>query len=780
MSNKTRTHNLGFPRIGHRRELKAALENYWAGKDSETTLLAAAKTIRAQNWQLQKSLGVDLIPSNDFSLYDHVLDTCALVGAVPERFRREGTSVDLPTYFAMARGTRALAENDCCGRPATALEMTKWFDTNYHYLVPELRAGQNFSLGSSKPMDEYQEALALGVETMPVLLGPVSFLLLGKADPHGGKAFDRLSLLPALLQVYETVLQKLGALGARWVQFDEPALVLDLDPDQHAAFKSAYKKLRAAASSKLLLATYFGDLRDNLSTALELPVDAVHVDAVRAPHELDRVLQALPAGMQLSLGVVDGRNIWKSDFDVSLKLLRRAQYALGPERLWVSPSCSLLHVPLSLKHETKLDAELKGWLAFAEEKLGEVAVLAAQLGQSSDTDMLKENRATVAGRRGSKRIHDPAVQRRCQSVTADDLQRRHVFNQRWKQQQKRFGLPALPITTIGSFPQTQEVRAARARWKKGELSTAEYERFIEKKTADCVRWQEEAGLDVPVHGEFERNDMVEYFGEQLAGFAFTENGWVQSYGSRCVKPPVIYGDVSRSAPMTVRWTKFAQSLTDKPMKGMLTGPITILQWSFVRDDQPRNETARQIALAMRDEVLDLETAGIGIIQIDEPALREGLPLRRADWPSYLKWAVEAFRLAASGVRDETQIHTHMCYSEFSDIMEAIAALDADVISIETSRSNMELLRTFANFHYPNDIGPGVWDIHSPRVPSTEEMRQLILAAARVITFERLWVNPDCGLKTRQWKEAAPALQNMVAAARAVRAETTSYSQPAEG
>jgi len=782
MSNKILTHNLGFPRIGQRRELKKALESFWAGEGSETDLLATAKIIRQQNWQLQKSTGIDLIPSNDFSLYDHVLDTCALVGAIPERFDRRGGCVDLRTYFAMARGMRIAKEEHQhhCGQPATALEMTKWFDTNYHYLVPELRPGQTFSRASSKPLDEYQEAKALGIETVPVLLGPVSFLLLGKAGNNSEK-FDRLSLLPSLLPIYAELLEQLGALGARWVQFDEPVLALDLSGDQQAALRSAYARLRAAAPTlKLLLATYFGDLQDNLPTALGLPVNAIHVDAVRAPHELDRIVQVLPAKMSLSLGVVDGRNIWKNDFSASLQLLHRAQRRLGADRLLVSPSCSLLHVPLSLKQETKLDAEFKAWLAFAEEKLAETVALARYLDQSGDSVELEQNRAIIVGRRSSLRIHNPAVQKRRREITAHSFQRGDDFAQRRVKQQARLNLPPLPTTTIGSFPQTKEIRSARARWKKGELSTADYERFLEQQTAACVRWQEEAGLDVPVHGEFERNDMVEYFGERLAGFAFTENGWVQSYGSRCVKPPIIYGDVSRPAPMTVRWSRFAQSLTSRPMKGMLTGPITILQWSFVRDDQPRSATAEQIALAIRDEVCDLEAAGIGIIQIDEPALREGLPLRRADWPHYLKWAVAAFRLAASGVKDETQIHTHMCYSEFNDIMDAIAALDADVISIETSRSNMELLRAFVDFRYPNEIGPGIWDIHSPRIPSTEEMRQLIEAAGKAIQIDRLWINPDCGLKTRGWDEVAPALQNMIAAARAVRTRIERVNHRIEG
>ena len=756
--------------MGAKRELKRALESFWAKKTSETQLLETGKAIRVENWQRQRAAGIDLIPSNDFSLYDQMLDTCALLGAVPERFHWRGGQVDLATYFTMARGVSGQGD-DCgsCGAPAVALEMTKWFDTNYHYLVPELHEGQIFQLSSTKPFDDFAEALALGIRTVPVLIGPMTFLLLGKARGQNSEAFDRFSLLAQLLPVYVEVLRRLQAQGAEWVQLDEPALCLDLTPEQLAAFGAAYEHLREAVPGlKLLLAVYFGDLRDNLATACKLPVNMIHFDAVRAPHELDRLLAALPPTMMLSLGVVDGRNVWRNDFEHSLRLLRKTEAVIGSERLIVSPSCSLLHSPLGLKYETKLDVELKSWLAFAEEKLVEVALLARLINQDTDSTAPMENRTAIARRRQSPRIHDPAVKLKAEAVSSKDLQRQSCFSTRHEKQQTRLNLPLFPTTTIGPFPQTEEVRAARAHFKKGELSSADYERFLEQKITECVRWQEEVGLDVPVHGEFERNDMVEYFGEQLAGFVFTENGWVQSYGSRCVKPPIIYGDVHRPHPMTVRWTKFAQSLTKRPMKGMLTGPITILQWSFVRDDQPRSETANQIALALREEVLDLEGAGIGIIQIDEPALREGLPLRCADWQEYLGWAVDAFRLAASGVRDDTQIHTHMCYCEFDDILASIAALDADVISIETSRSNMELLGAFALFHYPNDIGPGVWDIHSPRVPSADEMLGLIRAAARVIPTDRLWVNPDCGLKTRRWEEVTPALKNLVVAARSAR------------
>jgi 5-methyltetrahydropteroyltriglutamate--homocysteine methyltransferase len=766
MNNHVRTHNLGFPRIGARRELKRALESFWARKIGEPELLETAKALRAHNWRTQQAAGIDLIPSNDFSLYDQMLDTCALVGAVPKRFGWNSDRVDLRTYFAMARG---MAEHGTHGSAVTALEMTKWFDTNYHYLVPEFQKEEAFRLGSRKPLQEFSEALSLGIRTVPVLIGPVTFLLLGKTR---GENFNRLSLLTKLLPVYAEVLRGLQRQGAEWVQVDEPALCLDLTAEQQRAFVTAFAHLREATPDlKFLLATYFGDLRENLATVCALPVDALHFDAARATHELDQLLQLLPRRMHLSLGVVDGRNIWRNNFDESLSLLRKAAAAIGSERLLIAPSCSLLHTPLSMEHEKKLDEDLKQWLSFAHEKLAEIGLLAQLVNQEGDSAALLDNRAAASSRRKSSRIHNPSVKKLMKEVSSEQLRRGSGFAERRAKQQERLNIPALPTTTIGSFPQTEEIRAARARFKKGELAAVEYEQLLEQKTAECIRWQEEVGLDVLVHGEFERNDMVEYFGEQLGGFAFTENGWVQSYGSRCVKPPIIFGDVLRPRPMTVRWSKFAQSLTRRPMKGMLTGPITILQWSFVRDDQARSDTAKQVALALREEVGDLEAAGLPIIQIDEPALREGLPLRRADWPGYLRWAVDAFRLSASGVRDETQIHTHMCYCEFDDILDSIAALDADVISIETSRSNMELLGAFAQYRYPNDIGPGVWDIHSPRVPSADEMLGLIRSAAKVIAKDRLWVNPDCGLKTRRWDEVKPALMNLVNAARRARARS---------
>lgn len=757
------THLCGYPRIGAKRELKRALEAYWAGKSSAADLAETSRTLRARHWQTQRDAGIDLIPSNDFSYYDQILDHSFLVGNVPTRFTKELAADPLSAYFAAARG-----QSSCCGSHGPACEMTKWFDTNYHYIVPEFSRDTTFSLAGTKPFDEFTEALARGIRTKPVLPGPITYLHVGKSD---AVEFNKLELLDRLLPVYEEILSRLAALGAQWVQIDEPVLALDLEPEWREAFLTAYNRLRTAAPSlRIVLATYFGELRENLPLVTSLPVDVLHVDLTRAEDELDDILAALPSSMSLSLGVVDGRNVWRNDFEKSLNLIARARKILSPERILVAPSCSLLHVPYSVKNEPKLDSEIRDWLAFAEEKLLEVAALSRLACGTGDAIAAYRNRVAVLSRRASARIHRPEVKNRVAAIQPTDAERVPAFPERQKIQRKALALPEFPITTIGSFPQTTEVREARARWKRGELSNEEYEAFLKEETGRCIRAQEEIGLDVLVHGEFERNDMVEYFGEQLEGFAFTANGWVQSYGSRCVKPPLIYGDVRRPKPMTVDWSVFAQSASDRPVKGMLTGPITILQWSFVRDDQPRRETARQIALAIRDEVVDLEGAGLRVIQIDEPALREGLPLRRADWEEYLAWAGEAFRLSASGVRPETQIHTHMCYCEFNDIIAAIAALDADVISIEASRSKMDLLDAFAKFRYPNEVGPGLWDIHSPRVPETEEMIELLRKAAAVLPAGNLWVNPDCGLKTRGWPETTASLRNLVEAARQFRAE----------
>jgi 5-methyltetrahydropteroyltriglutamate--homocysteine methyltransferase len=758
--------NLGFPRMGVHRELKKALEAHWAGKLDEAGLLEVGKVLKLNHWVLQKQLGVKHIPSNDFSFYDHVLDTAAMLGAVPERYTWRGPQVDLPTYFAMARGAaRRPGQAD-----VAAMEMTKWFDTNYHYIVPEFTAKQTFSLGSLKPVAEFLEAKAVGIHTRPVLLGPVSFLLLGKAKEPG---FDPLSLLDRILPIYESVLHQLDHVGADWIQLDEPMLALDTRDEACHAFTSAYETLSKVSSGlRILVATYFEDLAANLPTAPRLPVAALHLDLVRAPEQLGKILRIIPPGLQLSLGVIDGRNIWKTDLERALNVVEQATAAIGSHRVLIAPSCSLLHTPADLDVEKHMDDELRGWLAFAKQKLEEVVVLerAIQEGRDAILDVLEHNRQAMEARKRSSRIHDPAVKARTISIGDRMTRRRSTYPQRKKLQEQSLKLPLFPTTTIGSFPQTKEVRTARAEHKAGKRDDSSYESFLQKETEKAVRFQEETGLDVLVHGEFERNDMVEYFGEQLAGFAVTENGWVQSYGSRCVKPPIIYGDVARKKPMTVEWSRFAQSLTLKPMKGMLTGPVTILQWSFVRDDQPRSETCRQIALAIRDEVTDLEAAGIRVIQIDEPALREGLPLLRSQWPTYLAWAVESFRLASSSVRDETQIHTHMCYAEFQDIIDAVAQMDADVISIETSRSQMELLQTFAQYRYPNEIGPGVYDIHSPRIPLVEEMVDLLRKAATVLSPVQVWVNPDCGLKTRRWEEVRPALIAMVEAARVVRAD----------
>jgi 5-methyltetrahydropteroyltriglutamate--homocysteine methyltransferase len=769
---------LGFPRIGPKRELKFALEAYWAGKTDADALLATARDLRAKTWTRQAALGVAHVPSNDFSLYDHVLDTAVMVGAIPAVYGWSGGAVDLATYFAMARGDQGRPAAEACGSGCghahgadgvPALEMTKWFDTNYHYLAPELSPGQAFALSSSKPVDEFLEAKALGVHTRPVLLGPVTFLKLAKTKAEG---FSPLSLLSALLPVYAQVLQGLAAAGADWVQIDEPCLALDLTDFERAELRRAYGALtHAAPGLRLMLTSYFGGYGENLTTAVNLPVEGVHLDLVRAPDELEAALAASRESLVLSLGVIDGRNVWRADLPALLDRLEPVVARRGSDRVVLAPSCSLLHTPIDLDLETTLDPEIRQWLAFAVQKIDALAVLAQALnaGRASVAAALEASAQAARARATSPRIHDPKVAERLAAVTADMTRRRSPYDRRCEAQRARLNLPPLPTTTIGSFPQTTEVRQARAAFAKGQICDATYEAFLRQETARAVSWQETVGLDVLVHGEFERNDMVQYFGEQLAGFAFTQSGWVQSYGSRCVRPPILFGDVSRPAPMTVDWWRYAQGLTRRPMKGMLTGPVTILNWSFVRDDLPRETACRQIALAIRDEVIDLEATGAAIIQIDEAALREGLPLRRGDWDAYLDWAIESFRLAASGVADATQIHTHMCYSEFNDIIAAIGAMDADVISIETARSKMELLDAFVGYAYPAQIGPGVYDIHSPRVPAVEEMTTLLAAARQRLAGEQLWVNPDCGLKTRKWPETEAAIINMVEAAKRARA-----------
>ncbi|WP_175633046.1 5-methyltetrahydropteroyltriglutamate--homocysteine S-methyltransferase [Pedobacter ghigonis] len=765
------THNLGYPRIGSNRELKKASEQYWAGKITLAELLSKGRNIADQNWKLQQDAGIDLIPSNDFSYYDQILDMSLTVGAIPKRYNQvvlQKTNNELDLYFAMARGY----QKD--GLDITAMEMTKWFDTNYHYIVPEFYKNQEFSLFSGKIVNEFVRAKQLGINSKPVIIGPVSYLLLGKEKEAG---FDKIDLIKKLLPVYLQILTELKDQGAEWIQFDEPFLALDINEKARAAYNYVYAEIRKQFPQlKVLVATYFEGLKDNLTLATSLPVQALHIDLVRCPKQLDEVLNAIPATLTLSLGVVDGRNVWKNDFEQSLAIIKKAMAQLGSERVLIAPSCSLLHSPCDLNLETNektLTPEIKQWLAFAKQKIDEVVTLKALTEETPTQEALAkltENKNAIESRRTSALIHNTAVKQRVSAITDKDAQRENAFSSRKKTQQDILKLPLFPTTTIGSFPQTTEVRNWRAQFKKGEITPAEYDALLKKETEEAIRWQEEIGIDVLVHGEFERNDMVEYFGEQLNGFTFTKNGWVQSYGSRCVKPPIIYGDVNRPKAMTVYWTAFAQSLTPTLVKGMLTGPVTILQWSFVRNDQPRWVTCNQIALAIRDEVVELEAAGIKVIQIDEPAIREGLPLRQTDWQAYLKWAVTAFKISASGVKDETQIHTHMCYSEFNDIIQHIADMDADVITIECSRSQMELLDAFADFKYPNEIGPGVYDIHSPRVPSRAEMVQLLEKAKAVVPADQLWVNPDCGLKTRHWDETKKALIEMVAAAQEMREE----------
>ena len=756
--------SLGFPRIGPRRELKKALEGYWAGKITQAALLEDAAALRATAWIRQKAAGIDHIPSNDFSLYDHVLDTTAMVGAIPEAYGWQGGEVPLDLYFAMARGETAVGQGH--GRPVP--EMAKWFDTNYHYVVPELTKGQSFALSSTKPLDEFLEARSLGVHTRPVLLGPVTYLLLGKRkDP----SLEPLSLLRGLLPVYVEMLQRLQKAGADWVQIDEPALVLDLDRKGRAAMEMAYATLAGVVPRlKLMLATYFGTLGDNLDLALKLPVAGLHVDLVRAPEQLDEVLAKAPRRFVLSLGVIDGRNVWRADLPALLDRLEPAVSQRGAENIILAPSCSLLHVPVDLGLENGLDPDVASWLAFAVQKLGELTALGTALnkGRVVAKSALNASARAAATRKISLKIHNRSVARRMASVTASMSRRRSDFESRRALQREQLGLPPFPTTTIGAFPQTEPVRRARSARAMGTLSDAQYQELLRRETREAVRWQEEIGIDVLVPGEFERNETVQYFGERLAGCATTRYGWVQSYGSRCVRPPIIFGDVSRPTPMTVEWSTYAQSLTRQPMKGMLTGPATLLHWSFVRDDVPRFETCRQIALALRDEVIDLEAAGIRIIQIDEPALCEGLPLRRADWAAYLGCAVECFRLSASGVDDQTQIHTHLRYLPFNDIVEAIGAMDADVISFESARSRMELLEAFTGRSYPNEIGPGVYDIHAPGPPPVEAITELVAKARDRLSTDQIWVNPDGGLKACRWEEVKPALSNMVEAAKRLR------------
>jgi len=765
------THVLGYPRIGKKRELKKASELYWVGKIEQKELLEISRKLIDENLKLQQEAGMDLIPVNDFSFYDHVLDLTFTLGAIPNRYLdviKDKSNNELDLYFAMARGYQ---KNDL---DITAMEMTKWFDTNYHYIVPEFSKNQEFKLFSDKIFNEFLRAKQQRINAKSVILGPISYLLLGKEKEEG---FDKLDLVDKLLPVYLEILSSLKSYGAKYIQIDEPFLSLDISDKTKKLYAKVYEKISKEVSDiKIILTTYFDAIDDNLDVALSLPVDTLHIDLVRNPEQLDEILEKIPENLNLSLGIVDGRNIWKNDFESSLRIIKKAKDKLGSERVFISSSCSLLHVPYDLDLETKEDslpADIKQWMAFAKQKIKEISYLKELSSETPSKDSLEsfeENKKAMSAKKLSNLIHDEKVKEHIKNLDNIPVSRKSEFAKRKVLQQKVLKLPLFPTTTIGSFPQTKEVRGWRAKFKKGEISADQYIQFLQEETKRTVERQEKIGLDVLVHGEFERNDMVEYFGEQLNGFAFTENGWVQSYGSRCVKPPVIYGDVSRPEPMTVFWSKYAQSLTSNWMKGMLTGPVTILQWSFVRNDQPRKDTANQIALAIRDEVLDLEKAGIKIIQIDEPAIREGLPLRKKNSEEYLRWAILAFRISASSVNDDTQIHTHMCYSEFNDIIQHIADMDADAITIECSRSQMELLDAFSNFHYPNDIGPGVYDIHSPRVPSKTEMKELMQKAIKLIPKEQLWVNPDCGLKTRAWDETEKALIEMVNTAKELRRE----------
>jgi 5-methyltetrahydropteroyltriglutamate--homocysteine methyltransferase len=748
--------NLGFPRIGLARELKFALERFWTGGSPEQ-LGRVALELRQRHWRLQAEAGLGFIPSNDFSLYDHVLDTAILVGAVPPRFGGRNGFTDLATYFAMARGTDDVP----------AMAMTKWFDTNYHYIVPELESAGTLQVGSEKPLSEYREARAIGIETRPVLLGPVSFVLLSRTRG------DRAALVRRVAEVYREVLDGLASAGARWEQLDEQCLGLDLSHEERDLFDIAYYRMANRSRQggpKLFVATYFSDLREQLPLALQLPIWALHLDLVRAPGQLAPALAGAPSHLTLSLGVVNGRGVWRTDLDRALTLVRRAVDRLGPGRVQVAPSCSLLHVPVDADAETTLDPSLRNRIAFAKQKLEEVVLLAhaATEDDSAVRDRIADHRQATEAWHVDPRSRDVEVRRRAASITGGMLARHSTFGERRKLQAKRTPLPPLPTTTIGSLPQTAELRRMRAAARKGHVTTAEYETFLRQEIEHGIRFQEEAGLDVLVHGEFERTDMVEFFAARLNGFAFTEQGWVQSYGSRCVRPPLLYGDVSRPRPMTVRWSRFAQSLTSRPVKGMLTGPVTMLQWSFVREDLPAPDVAAQVALALRDEIADLEEAGIRMIQVDEPALREGLPLRGDERSEYLTWAVDAFRLATAGARDETQVHTHMCYADFGGIRDAVVRMDTDVISLEAARSTMESLEAFGGDGYTSGIGPGVYDVHSPRVPSAEEMTAGIHRALEAFTPEQIWINPDCGLKTRSWDEVREAIPHMVAAAHQVR------------
>ncbi|WP_346771191.1 5-methyltetrahydropteroyltriglutamate--homocysteine S-methyltransferase [Commensalibacter oyaizuii] len=756
------THNLGFPRIGGKRELKFALESYWNGSITQSALLQTGVNLRSTHWQYQKNL--DFIPVGDFSYYDHVLDMSFLLGNIPTRsIKDQDTRLD--QYFRVARGRSANDEHN--ENSVFAGEMTKWFDTNYHFIVPEFTKETHFTLNAEHLLAQIQEAQHINPAIKPVLVGPVTYLSLGKT--YGD--LNKLDLLPQLVKTYAELLSLLAQRQIQWVQLDEPILVTELSKEWQDAFLYTYKHLQNDQLN-ILVATYFGQLQDNLEILCKLPVQGVHLDTINGFDEIQSLIDTIDANKIISLGIINGRNIWKSDLNTILDWLEPIYQKLG-KRLWIAPSCSLLHVPVDLQNESKIDPQIKSWMAFALQKLDELTIIAHALkdGRTSVKQDLNDNHQAIQSRKTSTLTHNPHVRDLCKTITPELGNRNSPYTERFKIQQKILNLPIFPTTTIGSFPQTSDIRKARNQFKKGNIDFQTYEAAMHKEIALCIQQQTDLDLDVFVHGEAERNDMVEYFGEQLEGYVISQHGWVQSYGSRCVKPPILYGDIHRNQAMTLPWIKYAQSLTDKTVKGMLTGPVTILNWSFVRDDQPRSETCYQLALAIRAEVLDLEQANIKIIQIDEAALREGLPLRRSQWDNYLSWAVGAFRIAANGVKDQTQIHTHMCYSEFNDIIAAIAKMDADVITIETSRSNMELLEVFEEFNYPNSIGPGVYDIHSPNIPSKAQIIALMDKARRLIPVQHLWVNPDCGLKTRQWSEVIPALRHMVDAAKQLRKST---------
>ena len=751
-------HLSGYPRIGAKRELKFAVEAFWKGDKTEAELQAVAADIRSKNWAAQKAAGADLLPVGDFSFYDHVLDLLCTLGAIPKRFGFDAANLSLPEYFQLARGNAT----------QFAMEMTKWFDTNYHYIVPEWHADTEFSVNAGRLIAQIKEAKAQGHDIKPTLVGPLTLLWLGKKKEEFGCRVA--TLLPKLLPAYAQLLRELAAEGVDWIQIDEPILAVDAPQAYLDAFPTVYKEL-ANTGTRIIIGTYFASVAEHLELLKNLPVHGLHIDAVRAPEQVATFVNAWPQNKVLSIGLIDGRNVWRANLSKVIDTLAPIAAKLG-NNLWIAPSCSLLHSPQDLAVEEKLDSEIKSWMAFAAQKLVELGTVKQALAHGKDSvkDAIAASDAAAADRATNAKIHNDAVKARLAALPANADQRKSPFAERIKAQQALLNLPTLPTTTIGSFPQTSEIRQARAAFKKGELSAADYDAAMKKEIAYCVEVQEKLELDVPVHGEAERNDMVEYFGEQLAGYCFSQFGWVQSYGSRCVKPPIIFGDVSRPNPMTVYWSSYAQTLTKRPMKGMLTGPVTMFKWSFVRDDIPLSTVAKQIALALNDEVLDLEKAGIKVIQIDEPAIREAMPLKKAQWDEYLAWACESFRLSSTGAEDSTQIHTHMCYCEFNDILPAIASMDADVITIETSRSDMDLLTAFGDFKYPNDIGPGVYDIHSPRVPTAAEVEHLLRKAMDVVPVERLWVNPDCGLKTRGWKETIEQLEVMMEVTKKLRAE----------